>query len=221
MNEKLKKNFLFILSLTLFLSGIVIVFKYNLITSPIDFKELMFLIVVIIFIPITLVLIKKNLLDKLLIGFSFGKSKLLTIVLGVIGGFIPFLISIFLFPTNSESISNTEIFRSIFLSPIWEEYLFRALIFSLFFLFLVEILSNISKTEKHKVLVKNVNLISAIFFTVAIFTVIHNDYSWSILFSSISFTLIFYLSKSIVSPIIAHIISNLLVSIIKTGFLSL
>ena len=216
--EKSKINsFLSVVILLCSLFIIYIVYRNNWIFPPLDFKELMFLIVVLIFLPITYILIRYQFLDKNEIGFTIGNSIWRTIIIGIIAGLLPFILSFLLLPKPSITTDSLEIFRSSFLSPIWEEFLFRSLLFSSLYIFLVDILSGISSKKKQKKLnviwIKKINLISAVFFTVAIFTVAHADYSWSILLGSSSFTISFYFNRSIITPIIAHSIYNILVSI--------
>jgi membrane protease YdiL (CAAX protease family) len=202
-------NFLIILILTLLLMGIFLLLKGGLVFYEIGFQELMFLIVVLMFVPFTYMLIKKGKLDGSSIGFSFGRTKKLTLALGFLGGVLPFVV-VLITPSKIESFSYLKFIRGVFLAPVWEEYLFRALVFSCLFLLFIKIMNLFSKYKNSKSM-RYYFLFFAMLLTVAIFTRSHNEYGWGILSASISFTVVFYFSRSIVSSIISHFVYNLFV----------
>lgn len=175
---------------------------------PLDYQLAMFIIMIVVFIPLTAYLINKKFIDREIIGISKGKSIKYSFLIGVIGGVLPFIISIWLFSYDKPLPTQYDYVTGVFFAPIWEEYFFRALFFSSLYFILVDYLYlNFLKNPKYD-FVKYVYITIVILITSTFFVFIHEPKSASILIASLFFTGGFYFNRSLINPIISHSIYN-------------
>jgi len=205
-------SFLSLLCLLLLFTALWLPFKY-LIPSPIGYRETMLLLTLLLFFPLSYFFIKKGLLEKKVIGFTLGNSPLFTIISGVIAGILPYLICVLLkYPYAGGNNNLYDTLTSTVYAPVWEEFYFRGLFFTFFILASYKIFFKkaIENSKSYWVLVI-FSLIIGIMATTIFFTLIHTDATKSIFFASISYNIVYFLNGSLISPIIAHSIYNLLV----------
>lgn len=181
--------------------------------SPFGYKETMFLLA-IIFIFMSYLLFSRNKLDKEHIGLTIGKSFPNTIITGIIGGVVAFIIVILLLQNTKQPISLFALVKSTIYSPIWEELYFRGFMFSSIVILLMEYeLKKYENDERKYQIMKYFWVSIAIVLVSLIFLLIHTPPSWSQFIASLFFTTIFYYTKSLLSPIISHAIFNFLISV--------
>ena len=184
--------------------------------------------------PLTLLItyflfIRTNYISWKNLGFSTGEKGLkFTLLLGIVGGLI---IGIFnYFTTNYFILENNQILPNFFekcvAAPLWEEFFFRVITLTLFvtiiIIFLVKQLFNLPKlkdrfteTDKKWITIEFYVLIiglNAYFFTVA-----HSTFALNIFIFGVTACIVFLKSKSIIAPIITHLIGNF----VTGGFLFL
>jgi membrane protease YdiL (CAAX protease family) len=168
----------------------------------------MFIITVVVFVPLTIYLINKKFIEKETIGITKGKSIQYSFFIGIIGGVLPFIISIWLLPYEKPIPDLYDYIKGVFFAPIWEEYFFRALIFSSLYFILVDYLYlNFLKSKKYD-FEKYIYIGLAILITSAFFVLIHKSKAASVLIASLFITSVFYLNRSLISPIISHSVYN-------------
>lgn len=162
------------------------------------------------------------------LGFTKGKTKLrFTVLLGIIGGFFIgiydyFNMNYFLLESN-RILPN--FFEKCISAPIWEEFFFRVLVLSMLemiFLFFITIIFDHSKfkekfTESNKKWITYEIYFLIIFLNALIFTLSHENFTLNIFFSGVIATIVYLKSRSIISPIIVHTMSNF----VTGGFLFL
>jgi membrane protease YdiL (CAAX protease family) len=207
------KSFAFFSIIFFSFTIIFLIFNY-LISSPIGYTEIMFLISILFYIFI-IFLNKPNFLDKKLIGLFYGKSLYKTIVLGILFGIIPFIISTIFFPIIKDTTNLYSFFTTVFLSPIWEEFYFRALLFTFFNIIFITFINFLPYSKKGYKINYYLFISLSILITSTIFTNFHTNLPAGVLIGSIFFTFIFFYTKSILCCTISHSIFNILIFITR------
>jgi len=166
-----------------------------------------------------LAFVRKSLLSWSEIGFNKGKKGLFnTISYGLIGGVIQ---GAFIHFTTDHSLLKGRIainfFEKCISAPIWEEFLFRVLMFSMFEMFVMLFIKRSKTAHRSEALNKIIWYFNIILILSLIFALMHRSFSWYIFTFSIIATLVYYKTRSIIAPAIAHFVSNF----VSGGFLYL
>lgn len=166
-----------------------------------------------------LTFVRKSLLSWSEIGFNKGKNGLFnTISYGLIGGIIQ---GAFIHFTTDHSLLKERIainfFEKCISAPIWEEFLFRVLMFSMIEMLVILFIKRFKTTPRSEAFTKIIWYFSVIMTLSAIFTLMHGGFSWYIFTFAIIATLVYYKTRSIIAPAITHFISNF----VSEGFLYL
>jgi len=194
------------------------------------FQTIQLLIVLPLVILITYFLfIRKNHITWKNLGFSTGEKSLrFTLLLGILGGLIIGFYDYF--TMNHFILGNNQILPNFFekciAAPVWEEFFFRVITLTLFeviFITLtVKTIFNLPKF-KNKFTESDKRWITLEFYVIIIglnayfFTTAHATFSLNIFFFGVIACIVFLKSKSIIAPIITHVMSNF----VTGGFLFL
>jgi len=194
------------------------------------FQTIQLLIVLPLVILITYFLfIRHNYITWKNLGFSTGEKGLrFTLLLGIIGGLIIgfynyFTMDYFILE-NNQILPN--FFEKCIAAPLWEEFFFRVIILTLFELIFIKLLANtlfnLPKLQT-KFTDSNKKWITLELYTFIIvlnsyfFTTSHDNFTLNIFFFGVIACIVYLKSKSIIAPIITHIMGNF----VTGGFLFL
>jgi membrane protease YdiL (CAAX protease family) len=163
------------------------------------------------------------------LGFSMGKKGLrFTLLLGIIGGMVIGFFDYFF--TRHFILESNQILPNFFekciAAPVWEEFFFRVIILTLFEVIFISLLvktilnlprlkTKFSESDKKWIVLEFYVLIiglNAYFFTTA-----HVTFTLNIFFFGVIACIVYLKSRSIIAPIITHIVSNF----VTGGFLFL
>jgi membrane protease YdiL (CAAX protease family) len=153
------------------------------------------------------------------LGFNLGNKGLLkTTGYGVIGGVIQ---GAYIFFTSNHFILRNRIWLNFFekciSAPIWEEFLFRVLLFSMIEMFMLFRLKRIDPDSRYYKLNKIAWYINIIGILAIMFSLMHGEISSYIVSFAIIATLVYMKTRSIIAPVLAHSLSNF----VSGGFLYL
>jgi len=163
--------------------------------------------------------IRNKLINWKDLGFNFGNKGILNMVTyGGIGGVIQ---GAFIFFTTDHFILKNQIvlnfLEKCISAPIWEEFLFRILLFGMIEMLM---LLRLKRFDKHPLLYKYNKImwyIIIIGILAIMFSLIHGEISGYIVSFAIIATLIYMKTRSIIASIVAHSLSNF----VAGGFLYL
>ncbi|HEC93461.1 MAG TPA: CPBP family intramembrane metalloprotease [Candidatus Atribacteria bacterium] len=166
-----------------------------------------------------LAFVRKSLLSWSEIGFNKGKKGIFnTISYGLMGGVIQ---GVFIHFTTDHSLLKGRIainfFEKCISAPIWEEFLFRVLMFSMFEMFMMLFIKRSKMTPRSEMVTKIIWYFNIVMILSVIFALMHSGFSRWIFTFAIMAHLVYYRTRSIVAPAITHFISNF----VSGGFLYL
>jgi len=216
----------------------IILFVYLIISLPIELGlvPLEFLIVngtrlptfqivqLLLVFPIVLIVtylffIKHKLISWQELGFNLGRNGLFqTVSLGLIGGIIQGTI---LFFTSNQFLLKNQVWLNFIekciTAPIWEEFLYRVLLFTMVELSLLLYLKRIENKTNYYAFTKYTWYFSIIFLAAIVFSLVHGGLSIYLVSFGVIANLLFIKTRSIITPSITHFISNF----VAGGFLYL
>lgn len=154
--------------------------------------------------------IRKKLIKWSELGFNQGNDGLLiTLFYGLLGGTIQ---GTFVFFNSNHFLLKNQIFLNFFekciSAPLWEEFLFRVLMFSMIELLMLLYLKRFSEYPKLNSVLKIGYYFGIIMILSAVFSYMHGELSIFIVSFAAIATLIYMKTRSIIAPIIAHSLTN-------------
>lgn len=177
-----------------------------------------------VFFPIILIVcyyffVRQKLITWPELGFNLGNRGLLnTIGYGVAGGLIQ---GAFIFFTSTHFLLENQILLNFFekciSAPIWEEFLFRVLLFGMIEGFMILRLKRFEQYPQFYKFNKLVWYINIIGILSIMFSLMHGEISGYIVSFAIIATVVYIKTRSIIAPALAHLLSNF----VSGGFLYL
>ena len=163
--------------------------------------------------------VRQKLINWSELGFNLGKKGLLnTIGYGLIGGVIQ---GAFIFFTSKHFLLKNQILLNFFekciSAPIWEEFLFRVLLFGMIEGFMILRLKRIEQYPQFYKFNKLVWYINIVGILSIMFSLMHGEISGYIVSFAIIATVVYIKTRSILAPALAHSLSNF----VSGGFLYL
>jgi membrane protease YdiL (CAAX protease family) len=174
--------------------------------------------------PIVLIIaylfyIRKKLISWSELGFNLGNNGVLnTVGYGLLGGIVQ---GALIFFTSNHFILKNRIWLNFFekciSAPIWEEFLFRVLMFGMIemgILLYMKRYRSIELAYKYNKIVWYFNIVGL---SAIMFSLMHGEISGYIVSFGIIATLVYIKTRSIIAPALAHLLSNF----VSGGFLYL
>jgi len=172
------------------------------------------LVQVLVVFPIVLIVtylyfIKHKLISWQELGFNLGRNGLFqTVSLGLLGGVIQG--AIIFFTSNHFLLKNQvwlNFIEKCITAPIWEEFLYRVLLFTMVELSLLLYLKRIENKPNYKWEFR-LEYFNIIFLTAIFFSLAHGGLSIYLVSFGVIANLLFIKTRSIIAPSITHFISN-------------